>query len=187
VVKHIFRYLKGTIDRGITFCRGEGLKQLKCYCDSDWAGDMVKRRSTSGFVFLLAEGPILWKSSIQRVQAQSSCEAEYIAAAHCAKQAIWLRQLLREIGCDQLKATIIKCDNQGAIRVALNTDGVHERSKHIDLKHHFVRDRVEDGTLILEYVPTELQVADVITKALSRGKFEKGLELLKLDVGTENI
>ena len=99
------------MDRGITFSRTNKIDPLMAYCNSDWAGDLVKQQSMLGFVFIFGNGPILWKSSIQKMQALSSCEAEYILAAHCAKQAIWVRQLLDERGFSQVGATTIRYDN----------------------------------------------------------------------------
>lgn len=177
--KHIFRYLRGTAERGITY-RASG-QALAGYSDSDYAGDLDRRRSTSGYVFLLAGGAVAWSSRIQQIQAMSTCEAEYVAAAEAVKQSLWMRQLLKELGQNQDLATTIYCDNQGAIRLVANPE-LNTRTKHIDVRHHFIRDAQADGKVHLEYVPTNEQAADVFTKALHGPTFGHCLELIGQDI-----
>lgn len=167
-VKRIFRYLKGTISHGISFSRGG--RGLLGYCDSDWANDPNDRRSVSGYVFLLAGGPISWKSKAQSSVALSSCEAEYMAAASAAQEAVHLRRLLSSIGQPMQGATTMMEDNQGCIDLARNPVH-HSRSKHIDLRAHFIREKVAEGVIELKYVPTAEQLADILTKALGPTKF----------------
>ena len=170
-VQRIIRYLRTTIDYQLTF-QGT-LESLTGYTDSDWAGDRDTRRSTSGFIFHLGSGPISWQSKRQPIVALSTCEAEYIGQTQAAKEAIWLRNLLRELKPDDkdtAKAVIIFGDNQGAIALAKNPE-FHARSKHIDIRHHFVREKVAEGTVDLQYTPTECQVADGLTKPLPKDKF----------------
>jgi hypothetical protein len=181
-VQRIFRYLRKTINYVLVF-RGE-LAALAGYTDSDWAGDLDTRRSTSGYLFSVGSAVISWSSKLQPTVALSTCEAEYIGQSNATKEAIWLRRLLDEIRPEDMnesKATIIFCDNQGAIALAKDPR-FHSRMKHVEIQHNFVREKVNDGTIQLEYVNTESQVADGLTKALDKGRFQTfrnaiGLEL----------
>ena len=130
--------------------------------DSDWAGDIDHGRSTSSYVFTMFGGAISWMSKQQHVVALSTTEAEYMAATHDYKEAIWLRRLCSDICVDARKITI-SCDSQSAIRLAKNPT-FHARTKHIDVQFHFVRDMVEDGKVNLEKVDTAKNVADALTK-----------------------
>ena len=171
-VKRIMRYLRGTIDLELTF--SGPLRPLVGYTDSDWAGDHDTRRSTAGYVFNVGTGAISWNSKRQPTVALSSCEAEYMGQTQCTKEAIWLRGLLRELLAQykhgDLQTTILYGDNQGAIAMAKNPQ-FHARTKHIDLQWHYVRERVSDGDVELQYVPTEQQIADGLTKALPKDRF----------------
>lgn len=165
VVKRVMRYLKGTMDVGL--CLGGKDIALKGYCDADWAGDASDRRSTTGYVFMLGNGAISWNSKRQPTIALSTTEAEYMAASQCCREAFWLRQLLADVGLAQVDATRIMCDNQGCIALAKNPTH-HSRTKHIDVQHHFIREKIEDEVIHLEYCSTQNMVADVLTKALTR-------------------
>lgn len=176
-VKHVMRYLKGTANLGIVFKANQD--ELFGYCDADYAGDLDNRKSTSGYVFVLATGPVAWQSRLQKIQAMSTCEAEYIATADAAKEALWLRQLLLDLGPRSVGATKLWCDNQGAIKLMANPE-VTNHSKHIDVRHHFIRDLVADGHLIVDYVPTDRQAADMLTKALHGPCFERCIGQLGL-------
>lgn len=169
-VERILRYLHDTADMGLVF-RGT-LQPLSGYTDSDWAGDPDTRRSTSGYVFSLGSAAISWSSKRQPTVSLSTCEAEYIGQTNATKEAIWLQGFLKQIdpGDPGLGATIIYGDNQGAIALAKN-DQFHGRVKHIDIQHHFVREKLAEGRIDLRYVPTSEQVADGLTKALCRDKF----------------
>jgi len=172
-VKRILRYLRHTIELRLVF-RGR-IKPLNGFTDSDWAGDYDSRRSTSGFVFNIGSGAISWQSKRQPTVALSTCEAEYMGQTQATKEAIWLQRLLSQLlgdsqGEDEACAIVIHCDNQGAIALARNPE-FHARTKHIDIQHHFVREQVGLRTVELEYVPTEQQIADGLTKALSKDKF----------------
>ncbi|RKK64725.1 Retrovirus-related Pol polyprotein from transposon TNT 1-94 [Fusarium oxysporum] len=171
-VKRIMRYLRGTINLGLAF--SGPLRPLVGYTDSDWAGDHDTRRSTAGYVFNVGTGAISWNSKRQPTVALSSCEAEYMGQTQCAKEAIWLRGLLRELLAQykhgDLQTTILYGDNQGAIAMAKNPQ-FHARTKHIDLQWHYVRERALDGDVELQYVPTEQQIADGLTKALPKDRF----------------
>jgi transposase InsO family protein len=169
-VKRIFRYLKGTIDLSLE-CKVQSLK-LVGYCDADWAGDLDSRRSTTGYVFKLGRFPVSWKSKRQPTVALSTSEAEYMSLASAAQTAIWLRRLLGDLGFTQEKATEIFEDNQGCIAMAKNPVN-HDRTKHIDIKYHFVRELLESGVISLTYLQTEDMLADVMTKGLARVQHER--------------
>jgi hypothetical protein len=129
-------------------------------------------KSTTGYVFLAANGAITWRSSKQPVTAQSSTEAEYIALWEAGKEASWLRNLYRELRLTQQHPTKITCDNTGAVAIAKNPI-FHKRTKHIDSRFHWVREKVQAGRFEAEICRTEEQTADVLTKALPRPKHER--------------
>jgi hypothetical protein len=168
-VKRILRYLRGTADWALCLGGTDRGVQLSGYCDADWAGDLDERRSTPGYTFSLGRGSISWASKKQPTVALSSTEAEYMAASNAAREAVWLRQLLTELGFAPVAPTVIQCDNQGALALVKNPVK-HARTKHIDVQHHFIRELVEQGKVALEYCPTDRMVADVLTKPLHRDK-----------------
>ncbi len=171
-LKHLLRYLKGTKTLGVQYHRvnpsGDSMSELKleAYVDASFAGDCDDRKSTTGFVTMLAGGPVSWSSKRQTLTAQSTAEAEYVAAAAATSEVIHLRQLLAEIGLPQGEPTVIHEDNNPCIHMA-NNPSTSARTKHIDLKYHIVRERVSNGDVKLVYVPTQDQVADVLTKSVS--------------------
>lgn len=167
--KRILRYLKGTLDYQLTY-RGD-LQALTGYSDADWAGDKDTRRSTGGFVFNVGSGIVSWSSKRQATVALSSCESELMAETQAAKEAVWLKKFLSEILYQDQVAVVIHCDNQGAIALAKN-DQFHARTKHIDIREKWVREAVAAKDITLEYISTDLQLADGLTKALPRDKFE---------------
>ena len=170
VAKRVLRYVKGTADYGIWFTPSEnGL--LQGYCDSDWAGSVDDMKSTSGYVFSLGSGVFSWNSKKQEVVAQSSAEAEYIVAAGAANQAIWLRRVLDDLEMGPREATVIKVDNKSAISMAQNPV-LHGKSKHIKVKFHALRQAEQSKEIKLEHCRSEVQIADIMTKALQKSKFE---------------
>jgi len=171
VVKHVFKYLIGTAELGIMYKSGENNFVLEGYSDADFAGDINTRRSTTGYVFMLAYGPITWSSQRQKSVTLSTTEAEYVAAAAAAKEAVWLRKLMNDIGCRCKKATVIYIDNQSAIQLVKNPV-YHKRTKHIDIRYHFLREKVEENELKVCYIPSNLQRADIYTKAVPREPFK---------------
>lgn len=184
-VKRIMRYLRGTTNYGLIY-RNEG-EDLIAYCDADWAGDVSERRSTTGYVIKFAGAAISWKSSKQACTALSTVEAEYIAAATAAKEVIWLRRLFNEMQSHTInkldRPTTMKIDNNGALNLAKNHQ-ISQRTKHIDIKYHFIRQCVSNEEILLEYCPTEKMTADILTKALPTIKFEEfRAELGVLPVG----
>jgi hypothetical protein len=173
-VKHVLRYLRGTIDYKLTYgstphadTTGSQLPALHGFCDSDWGADRDDRRSVTGYVFMLGGGAVSWQSKKQHTVALSSVEAEYMASTQATKEALWWRTFLIELGMPDTLTTVIHSDSQGSIALSKNPEH-HARSKHIDIRHHFVREQVAAGTVALQYVSTNDMIADVLTKALSK-------------------
>ena len=164
----VLRYLAGTTDHGVCFGGHKVDCELAGYCDADYAGDLDTRRSTTGYVFVLNGGAISWSSRRQQTVAASTAEAEYMAAAAATKEALWLRKLLADLHFS-VNTIVIRADNQGALQLLKNPI-TSMRSKHIDVLYHFARERVERKEVVFEYVKTELNIADVLTKALPKGK-----------------
>ena len=153
---------------------------LSGYSDANWAGDLNDRHSTSGNVFFLANGAISWLSKKQATVALSTAESEYIALSQAAQEAIWLRRLLQDIGMKFESPTQVNEDNQGAIAMAKNPVA-HARTKHIDIRYHFVREAIQDKEIVVKYIPTHEMIADILTKALPRQQFVKLMYLMGLD------
>ena len=168
-MKRVFRYLRGTFDHGLTY-RGTGSPKespvLHGYCDSDYAEDETDLRSVTGYSFILSGAAISWASRKQPTVAHSSTEAEYMAASDAAKEAVWWRLFLSCLGYPMRHATTILSDNQGSIALSKNPEG-HRRVKHIDVRHHYIREQVAKGTITLDYVSTTKMAADVLTKPVS--------------------
>ena len=173
-VKRILRYLNGTRDLGLLYAVSVEGQECFGYSDSDWAGDLDDRKSTSGYIFMLCGAGISWRSKKQASVALSTAEAEYIALSGAVQEAIWLRQLTLELSSGDVPkgATVIHEDNQSAISLAKNPQ-FHGRAKHIDIRHHFVREKVNDGTIELNYCRTDDMVADMLTKGLNTANFQR--------------
>ncbi|GKC00221.1 retrovirus-related pol polyprotein from transposon TNT 1-94 [Tanacetum coccineum] len=174
--KRVLRYLQGTLDYGIWYKRG-GTGRMEVFTDSDFAGDHNDRKSTSGYLVLWDEAAVSWSSKKQSIVALSSTEAEYVAAASCACQVIWIRGILKELGMKQEDGIVIKCDNTSTIKLSKNPV-FHGKCKHIGVKFHFLRDLVGKGTAELQHVGTKEQIADIFTKPLHREVFVKLRERL---------
>lgn len=168
-IKRLLRYLKGTLDYGIVFDYNERLI-LAAYSDADYAGDVVTRRSTSGFVFMLGSGAVSWCSQRQKCVSLSTTESEYVAASEAVKELVWLSSLIKELMTGFNIATLYM-DNQSAIRLIKNPE-FHKRSKHIDVRFHFIREKYEEKLFELNYVPSAEQTADILTKPLAKDIFE---------------
>ena len=161
-VKRVFRYLKGTREYELVY--GKEKAGLVGYTDAD-GSSQEHRRAISGFAFLIDGGVVSWMSRKPELVVFSTTEAEYVAATHAAKEGIWLRRLISEVFRPLTEPTTLHCDNQSAI--ALTKDGhFHARTKHIDIRYHFIRYVVEDGSFVLVYCPTEDMAADLFTKPL---------------------
>ncbi|KAH9651792.1 hypothetical protein KPL70_026888 [Citrus sinensis] len=166
-VKRILRYIRGTSD--VALCYGESEFTVRGYVDSDFARDLDKRKSTTGYVFTLAGAAVSWVSKLQTVVALSTTEAEYMAATQACKEAIWIQRLLEELGHGQEKISVF-CDSQSALHFARNP-AFHSRTKHIGVQYHFVREVVEDGSVDLQKIHTKENLADVLTKPINTDKF----------------
>ncbi|CAL1681088.1 unnamed protein product [Lasius platythorax] len=178
-VKRIIRYAKETADYGIVY-DGATAEPLVIYSDSDFAADPDTRRSTSGYVTVHCGGPISWQSIRQKIVALSTTEAEYVAASDATKEAIWIRRLMKSVGAAAVgHATELRLDNQGSIKLNKNPE-FHKRTKHIDVRFHFIRDIYSKGNIIINYVPSSQQLADILTKALPRNKFKENRRNLQI-------
>lgn len=178
-VKHILSYLAGTKNHGICFSDGNGERNtLLGFCDSDYAGEVDTRRSTSGLVFMANNGPISWGSTRQTCIAQSTTEAEYVSLNEAAREAVWLRRFMNGINCQQLQPTKLYCDNQmSAFRLAGNPE-LHKKTKHIEVKYHYVREQQQKEEIKIEYVPTNQQTVDFLTEPLAVVTFREMIERL---------
>ena len=170
-LKRVFRYIQGTKTYGIEFTvDGDALQG---YSDADWAGDTESRRSTSGYAFMMNGGCISWRSKKQRTVALSSTEAEYMALSEATQEEVWLKVFLCELGEMAMdEAVKMYEDNQGSIALAKNPE-FRKRTKHIDIRYHFVREKVEDGQVVLQYVSTLDMLADLMTKPIPGPQFSK--------------
>jgi hypothetical protein len=169
VVKRIIRYIARTVNYGFQYGKEEEWK-LFGYSDSDLAGDVDTRKSTSGIIFFLGYSPVSWQSQKQKVVALSSYEVEYIAAATAACQGIWLARLLGDPKKTADEVVGIKVDNKSAFDLIKNSV-FHERSKHIQTRFHFIRESSENGEIRLEFINIGGQLIDILTKALPKARF----------------
>ena len=170
-VKHLFRYLKGTTNYGIVLS-ADNLHAVEGYTDADWGREISDRKSTSGYIFRLGSSPITWMSKKQSTIALSSTEAEYIALTTGAKEALHLRHLLMQLGYQPSSATFLHEDNQSCIQLA-NNPVQHARTKHLDIQMQFLREQIGRKSITIKYIPTQDNIADILTKPLPRPAFEK--------------
>ncbi|KAJ0927704.1 putative RNA-directed DNA polymerase [Helianthus annuus] len=178
-VWRIIRYLKGTTSYGILFQPNKHLK-IQAYTDADWAGDKGNRRSTSGYFTLVGGNLVTWKSKKQKVVALSSAEAEFRGIARGLAEVLWIRKLLSEIGFSQTSASSIMCDNEAAIQISENPVQ-HDRTKHVEVDRHFIKEKLEAGIIELPFVRSEDQLADILTKAVNGRILNQFLD--KLSIG----
>ncbi|XP_062020716.1 secreted RxLR effector protein 161-like [Rosa rugosa] len=168
-VKRIIRYVSGTMNCGFYFTFDTNV-EIADYSDADWRGNLKDRKSTSSGCFFVGNNMVAWHSKKQNCISLSTAEAEYVAAGSCCTQMLWMKQMLRDYGISKGKLTIF-CDNSSAINISKNPVQ-HSRTKHIDMRYHFIRDLVEKEILELAFVPTEYQLADLFTKPLDNARFE---------------
>jgi len=167
-VKRIFRYLKGTVNLGLWYPRDTGF-ELIAYSDADHAGCKLDRKSTSGSVQFLGDKLVSWSSKKQNCVSTSTAEAEYVAAASCCSQVLWMKTQLSDYGF-QFNRIPIYCDSKSAIAISCNPVQ-HTKTKHIDVRYHFLKDHVEKGNIELYFVSTDFQLADLFTKPLDEQRF----------------
>lgn len=173
------RYLIGTEDYSITYRAGKGMEtKLQGYCNADYAGDINDRRSISGHIFFLGGGPVTWSSTKQRCVSTSTAEAEYITLTDAAKQAVWIRRFLRELNLTEYLppslAVPIFSDNQACILVA-GDPVVHRRTKHFDIRYHYIRELVSTGKVSVDYINTTDMIADILTKPIPLAAFQRSI------------
>lgn len=163
-VKRIFKYLKGTTKYGIHYLTQQN-NHIKPFSDADYAGDTETRKSTTGFVLKLGDSAIAWGSTRQRTVALSTTEAEYIAASQTIKEIIWMKSLINDLVLFKNITTTLYVDNLSAIKLIKNPE-FHRRSKHIDVRYHFIRDKFKEKEFLLQHIASEDQQADLLTKPL---------------------
>lgn len=163
-LKRVVRHIRGTMDHGLQL-HVSLASDLWAYSDPCWGGCPVPRYSTSGYCVFLGDNLIFWSSKRQRVISRSSAKAEYRGVANVVAETCWVRNLLYELRCPPTKATIVYCDNISSIYMTSNPVQ-HQRTKHIEIDIHFVRDLVARGALRVFYVPSSAQYADIFTKGL---------------------
>ena len=179
-VKRILRYLKGTMNLALKYQQSEN-GTLVGYSDADWANDPDDRHSTTGNLFMMSGAAVSWLSKKQPTVALSTSEAEYIALSTATQEAIWFRRLLYDLGKFTNEPTILMEDNQGAIAIAHNPVD-HARTKHIDIRYHFVREAVQERFVELKYCSSRNMIADLLTKPLSGEQFKRLRQAMGLDV-----
>ena len=171
-MKRIFRYLRGTTHLGLLYSKTVETESLTGYSDADWAGDCNDHRSTTGYLFQIGGTAVIWKSKKQSCVALSTAEAEYMALSSAAQEAVWMRELVSDLGNPPNNSTVIFEDNQSAISMAKNPQ-YHGRTKHINIKYHFIREQVANATICLKYCKTEDMLTDLLTKGVGPEKFER--------------
>lgn len=180
-LKRILRYIKGTLDISLEFRGGDQVKPLIVYSDADWGNDINDRRSITGCILQVFGSTVMWLTRKQQTVALSSTEAEFIALCTAACEGIWLRRVLADLGVIVEGPVTYFEDNQSCIKVVEEPKD-SRRLKHVDIKFNFIRELVQEGYIKLSYIPTEKQLADVMTKGLSAGRFVR----LRNDIGCRN-
>ena len=183
-LKRVIVFLGSTKDLWLTF-GGRSKLAVEGFCDADWGGQK-HHHSVSSYSFHMGAGAISWSSKKQHVVALSSTEAEYITQMHAAKEALWLHSFLRELRSAPDDLLILNCDNQGAIALAKDNK-FHAHTKHIDMRYHFIHEAVEDGKVVVQYIPTGDNVSNIFTKPLAKAKFRELAELLGLCTITHKV
>jgi len=172
LAKHVLRYLHGTRERGLTFSAASdagAANVVRGYVDASWGEDLSTRKSQSGYVFTLGNAAISWKSKLQTTVALSSTEAEYLALSTAVQEALFLRNLHADIVPGGAKTITLYEDNQSTIKQAMNLTGSN-RTKHVDIRHHFLKQHVANNNVCLQYLPTAQQPADALTKSVDKVK-----------------
>ncbi|XP_071741310.1 uncharacterized mitochondrial protein AtMg00810-like [Rutidosis leptorrhynchoides] len=170
-LKRIIRYVQGTLDLGLQLF-ASSTTSLVAYSDADWAGCPTTRHSTSGYCVFLGNNLLSWSSKRQPTPSRSSAEAEYRGVANAVAETCWIRNLLRELHCPLFSATLVYCDNVSSVYMSSNPVQ-HQRTKHIEIDIHFVRDLVAQGQVRVLHVPSRYQYADIFTKGLPTALFDE--------------
>lgn len=173
--KRVLRYLAGTRGIGLMFGRNkikhDSEINILAFGDADWANDKIDRKSITGWIAKMNDDVISWSSKKQHTTAQSTCEAELYAEAAAVNEILWMRGLINELGLNICTGSIVYCDNQPTINISKH--GIKsERTKHVDVKYHFITEQINKGTIISKYMQTDKQQADILTKPLDKKKFE---------------
>jgi len=166
----VVKYIKGQAGMGILLSSTDN-KLLQVYCDSDWATCPHTRRSVTGFLVKLGDSLISWKSKKQGTVSRSSAEAEYRSMANSVAEIVWIVGLFKELGAEIKTPVIIHTDSKSAMQIAANPV-YHERTKHIELDYHFIREKIHQGLIETRHLNTKDQMADLLTKGLSRTQHE---------------
>lgn len=169
-VKKIFKYLKATKDYGLCYTKTTQTSEITGYSDADYANDLDTRRSVTGYVFMKSGAAVTWSSQKQQTVALSTTEAEFMAACAATKEAMWIKQLLSDIGEYKQDTLCLHLDNQSAISVIKNVN-FHKRCKHIETKYHFIKEKYHQKLISLMFVNSNNQFADILTKGLAKDKF----------------
>ena len=169
---HVLRYLKGTMELGIRYSKGEVNNVLTAYSDADHGGCPDTGKSHSGYVCFVNRGPVSWMSKLQQPVAVSTTEAEYYAASYCASEIVFLRGILEDFQFEQKEATLLLEDNQGAVCLMKN-EVMFSRAKHINVRYHQLRDFVKKKIINVQHCRTDMMTADILTKLLPKATFEK--------------
>ena len=172
MVKHVLRYIKGTQQLKLVYKKSENGLKLEGFSDSDWASS-TDRRSTTGYVFFLnsAGGAISWKSRKQPTIALSTCAAEYMALAATTQESLFLTKLVKDFGLSCTEPILLHGDNNGSISLVKNPI-THDKSKHIDIKFHFIREKYNERRIEIQHVPSAENVADLLTKPATQVKLD---------------
>ncbi|KAL4032687.1 hypothetical protein IC575_005768 [Cucumis melo] len=169
VVNRILRYLRTTPGKGLMF-RKTNIKTIEAYTDSDWAGSVIDKKSTSSYCTFVWGNLVTWRSKKQSVVARSSAKAEYRAMSLEICEEIWLQKVLSDLYQECETPLKLFCDNKAAISIA-NNPVQHDRTKHVEIDRHFIKERLDSGSICIPYIPSNQQVADVLTKGLLRPLF----------------
>lgn len=175
----IVRYLKGTVGYGVLLRKMEDL-EIEGYTDADWGSNPVDYRSTAGYFTFVGGNLVTWRSKKQKVVSLSSAEAEFRGAKHGITEILWLRRLLTDLGFSPKKTSRLYCDNKAAISIAENPVQ-HDRTKHVEIDRHFIREKIDRGIIELPFIRSENQLADILTKAVNAKVFKEVLD--KLSIG----
>ncbi|RVW95281.1 Retrovirus-related Pol polyprotein from transposon RE1 [Vitis vinifera] len=169
-VYRILQYLKKSPGRGLYFKKTSS-REVEVFTDADWAGSLTDRRSTTGYCSYVWGNLVTWRSKKQSVVARSSAEAEFSAMAHGICEGMWLQRILKELGIISNSTMTVLCDNKATISIAKNPVQ-HDRTKHVEIDRHFIKEKLEGGTIRLVYIPSSRQTADILTKALPKATNE---------------